>query len=111
VTLFAITQRERAGWQRRAAVELVRILGDHRDLPVIAWTVGSAGATLVGHVNGLQPGVQVRAIFDIWRGALALTEHSEFTSAGAVTYLRAVAHRNRVQVGISATVLDDEGEG
>jgi hypothetical protein len=53
----------------------------------------------------------VRATFDIWRVALALTEHSEFTSAGAVTYLRAVAHRNRVQVGISATVLDDDGEG
>jgi hypothetical protein len=110
VTRFAITHGERTGWQRRAAAELARILGDHRDLPVIAWTVGSAGANLVGHVSGLQPGVQVRATFDVWRVALALTEHTE-SASGATTHLRAVAHRNRVQVGINATVLDDECEG
>jgi len=107
VTTFEITPGERAAWQRRAASELAAILEVHRDLPVIAWTVGSAGSFVVGHVNGLAPAWLVRQVFDAWRTALTLTEHSESTGAGT-TYLRAAAHRNRVQVRLTATTFDGD---
>jgi len=110
VTGFEITHAERAGWQRRAAGELAAILDTHRDLPIIAWTVVPAGSTLVGHVNGLAPADEVRQAFDTWRAALTLIEHSEVTSCGGTTYLRAVAYRNRVRVGLTATVFDDGGQ-
>ncbi len=51
---MARTPAQRTG-ERRAAAELVAILTAHPDLPVIAWTVGPAGATLTGQVNGLAP--------------------------------------------------------
>ncbi len=111
MTGVEITRFERAGWQRRAAAELAAVLDTHRDLPVIAWTVGSAGATLTGHVDGLAPATEVRQAFDLWRAELMLTEHSEFASAGGATYLRAVSTRDRVRIGVTATVLDAEDEG
>jgi hypothetical protein len=108
MTLFEITHGEQATWQRRAAMELTAILQAHRDLPIIAWTIGTAGSSLVGRVNGLARAGQVRTTFEAWRLALGLTEQSEVTSSGGAVYLRAVAHRNRVQVGLTATVLDEE---
>jgi hypothetical protein len=107
VTTFKITRGERAAWQRRATRELAAILNAHPDLPIIAWTVGSAGSFVVGHVNGLAPAWQVRQVFDAWRTALTLTEHPESVGAGA-THLRAAAHRDRVHVRLTATVLDEE---
>ena len=56
MSLFEITQQERAWWQRQAAAGLASILDPHPDLPAIAWTVGPAGSVLIGHVNGLSPG-------------------------------------------------------
>ena len=87
------TPSDRAGWQRHAAAELAAVLDAHRDLPLIAWTVVPAGATLTGRVTGLAPS-KARQVFDLWRVALTLTEHSEVTSGGGTTYLRAGAHRN-----------------
>jgi hypothetical protein len=110
VTLFEITHGERAAWQRLAGNELAAILRTHRDLPIIAWTVGSAGATLVGQVNALAPAAEVRAAFEAWRAALMLPERVEVSSPGSV-YLRAMADRNRVHVGLTAAVLDDGSEG
>lgn len=110
MTSFEITQGERAAWQRRAAAELAAILDAHRDLPLIAWTVGSAGANLVGHVNGLAPADTVRDVFDTWRVALTLDGPGERTSGGGTSHLYAVADRNRVRVGLTATVIDD-GQG
>lgn len=110
MTFFEISLGERASWQLRAATELASILQTHRDLPIIAWTVGYVGATLVGQVNGPTHSRQVRARFESWRSALALGEHSETGSAGGTIYLRVVADRNRVQIRLSATVFDDEGE-
>jgi hypothetical protein len=110
VTPFAITHGEQAAWQRRAGGELAAILQTHRDLPIIAWTVGSAGATLVGQVNGLAPAVEVRATFEVWRSALMATERAEVTSGGGAVYLRATVHRNQVHVGLTATILDDRCE-
>ncbi len=112
MTLFEITQGERASRQRRATAELAAILDAHRDLPMIAWTVGPAGANLVGHVNGLAPAVTVREVFDAWRVALSLDVPGETTSGGGTIHLCALADRNRVRLALIATVFnDDEGEG
>lgn len=109
MTPFEITHAERAGWQRQAAAELAAILRAHRDLPMIAWTVGPAGATLTGHVNGLGPAQEVRASFDAWRAALMICEHTDTRSGPGVAHLRAVTRRNRVHVGLTATVFDEDG--
>ena len=103
------TPSDWAGWQRHAAAELAAVLDTHRDLPLIAWTIVPAGATLIGRVNGLAPS-KARQVFDLWRVALTLTEHSEVTSGGGTTYLRAGADRNRVRIGVTATVFADEAE-
>jgi hypothetical protein len=111
VTGWEATHADRAGWQRRAAGELIAILDAHRDLPIIGWTIGTAGAGLVGNVSALACGGQVRQTFDTWRAALMLTERGECTVAGGTTYLRAHASRNRVQVTLTATAaapLDGE---
>jgi hypothetical protein len=109
VTLFEVTHADRTGWQRRAAAELAAILDAHRDLPVIAWTVGPAGATLVGHVDGLAPAITVREVFDTWRVALSLDGFGETPSGGGETiHLHAMAYRNRVRVGLAATVFHDD---
>lgn len=110
MTLFEITHGQRAGWQRRAVRELAAILDAHRDLPPVAWTVGTAGCWLVGHINGLTPAAELRRAFESWRVRLMLTEHSEVTSGCGASYLRAAADRNRVRVGLTATVFDDQDE-
>jgi hypothetical protein len=109
VTRFGITHAERAGWQRRAAAELGRILDAYRDLPLITWTVGPAGSVLVGQVS--PPfGTRARASFDAWRHALALAEHHQHTG-DTVTYLSAKVHRNNVRVVLLADLFDDaEGQ-
>jgi hypothetical protein len=111
VTAFEITPAERAGWQRRAVKELAAILDAHRGLPVIAWTVGSAGATVVGHVGGGVPAGQVRQVFHLWCTALTLTEQGRPTAGVGAAQLRAMAHRNRVLVRLTATVLDERDAG
>ncbi len=111
MTGWETTHADRAGWQRRAAAELSAILDAHRDLPIIGWTIGTAGAGLVGQVSALACAGQVRQAFATWRAALMLTEHGECTVAGGTTYLRAQAGRDHVQVTLSATAaapLDGE---
>lgn len=110
MTFLEITQGQRAGWQHRTVRELAAILDAHRDLPGIAWTVGAAGSTLVGHISGLAPATEVRRAFELWRVALMLTKHSEVTCGGGTTYLRAAADRHRVRVRLTATVFDDQDE-
>jgi hypothetical protein len=104
VTRYEITSEQRAGWQRRAAAELVRILDTHRDLPLIAWSIASAGATLVGRVGA----DGTRQVFDLWRAVLALDEHTEPGCAGGTVHLRAAADRNQVRVALVATVAVDQ---
>jgi hypothetical protein len=107
--MFPIVQAEQAGWQRRDAVVLAAILDTHRDLPVIAWTVGPAGAMLSGRVPGRGPAAAVRAVFHDWRLALCLAEHSETVGGSGICYLRAVGRRDRVRLSLTATVFDDDG--
>lgn len=107
MTVFEVAQAQRASWQRRAAAELAQILEAHRDLPLITWTVGAAGAVLVGQVSS-PIGTRARASFDAWRIALTLAEHHEY-SGDAVTYLSAKDYRNGVRVVLLADLLDDAG--
>jgi hypothetical protein len=109
VTTLKIVQAERNGWQRRAAATLVRLLDEYRDLPVIAWTVGPAGSTLIGRVNGLQPRATARTVFDAWTAALALSEYREHTHL-ALTYLSAQALLDSVTIVLQADlILDEDG--
>lgn len=111
MTLFDVTHGVRAGWQRRAVAELARILDAHRDLPMITWTVGPAGATVVGRINAAAPALAVREAFDLWRAALALDEPTKIDFDGGAVHLRAVTNRNQVRLSLSATVVNDDGEG
>ena len=45
-----------SGLATTAARELTAILDAHRDLPIIGWTIGTAGARLVGNVSALACG-------------------------------------------------------
>jgi hypothetical protein len=111
VTALKITQAERSGWQRRAAATLVRLLDEHRELPVIAWTVGPAGPVLVGRVNGLQHSATARAVFDTWTAALALDERREHTHL-TLTYLSAQTRCGSVTIVLQADlILRDEDGG
>jgi hypothetical protein len=107
VSVFATSQADQSRWQRRAAAELSAILQAHPGLPIIAWTVCSAGAKLVGRVNGLAPASDVRAVYEIWRTTLSLTEHREHAT-GSATYLNAATNRDRVRLALSATAFDEE---
>ncbi len=71
MTATGISQGEPAGWQRRAAAELGRILAARPGLPCINWTAGPAGSVVVGQVSGLAPAGQVRPVFQAWRLARA----------------------------------------
>ena len=108
--ISGITQADRAWWQRRAAAELGSVLHRNPDLPCIGWTVGPAGPVLAGHVNGLAPAAQVRAVFDSWRHALVLEDYREHRGGGGTAFLHAAARRNQVKIRLSATVFGDEPE-
>ena len=107
-TIIGITQGERAGWQRRAAAELGRILAVHPGLPCISWTVGPAGSVVVGHVSGLAAAGQVRQVFEAWR--LALEERREYQMSSGTAWLHSSARRHEVRVRLTAAVLPDDDE-
>lgn len=118
MSLPGITQAERARWQRRAARQLAAILDAHPDLPVIDWTVGRAGSTLTGHVDGLAGPATTRVTFDAWLHALPLADHSTLASGtcssvacGHVTQLSAASELDRVRVALTGTVFHDEETG
>lgn len=108
--ISGITQADRAWWQQRAAAELGSVLRQNPDLACIGWTVGPAGLVLAGHVNGLVPAAQVRAVFDSWCHALVLQDYRERRGGGGTAFLHAAARRNQVTIGLTATVFGDEPE-
>ena len=105
MTAIEISQGDRAGWQRRAAAELGRILAAHPDLPCISWTVGPAGPVVAGHVSGLAPAGQVRQVFQAWRLALELEEYRDQEMSGGTAWLHAAVRRHQVRVRLTATVF------
>ncbi len=104
MTILNFTRAERAAWQRRAVTELARILDRHRELPLLAWTVGPAGSVLLGQI-ATPTG---RDGFDAWCHALALVDRREQVQE-AVTYLSAKSLQDSVRVVLNATLIDDGG--
>lgn len=110
-TMSRITQSQRAAWQRHAVAELANILRRNAELPLVSWTVCSAGCGLVGRVNAGGARADARATFESWCQAVGLDELAEVASSGTIL-LRAAAHHGIVKVTITATVIADEaGEG
>ena len=107
MNIFEVTQVDRYIWQRRAAALLVQLLDENRDLPAIAWTVGTP-SKLVGRVSGLQPAAAARAEFEAWADALGLDQRREY--GNAVTYLAAHTHRDGVALGIVVNLIHDDEE-
>jgi hypothetical protein len=103
VVSVEISQVERSIWQRRAVAELAAILRTHADLPILAWTVGSAGSVLLGRVAA-PAASEARVVFDTWKTALMLRESSS-TPTGGTVHLRAEVRRNQVSVLVTATVF------
>jgi hypothetical protein len=109
--MFEIAQADQARWQRRAAAMLATILDEHPGLPLIAWMVGTAGASLVGRVDCLRAAEQVRAAFEVWCAALGVDRRAE-TSTGGGAQLWATVHTGGVKVSLTAAVRgDDEPTG
>jgi hypothetical protein len=108
--LFEITDADRARWQRRAAAVLVAVLNEHPGLPLIAWMVGTAGASLVGRVDGQRTAEQARAAFEAWCAVLGVDQRRE-TSTVAGTHLWATARAGDVTVRLTATSRDDAPPG
>jgi hypothetical protein len=106
-TMSRIPQSQRAAWQRHAVAELANILGRSAELPVISWTVCSAGCGLVGRVNAGGARADARATFESWCQAVGLNEQAEVASSGTML-LRAAANHGVVKVTITATITTDE---
>lgn len=107
---FEPTSAQRAGWQRRAATTLTAILEEYRDLPRVAWTVGTAGSSLVGRIGCGEPAV-VRMSFDSWCDALAVEQWAE-TPAGGGSHLSASVRTGGVKITLTALVVsEDEPNG
>lgn len=86
--------REHLSWQLRCARVLTDLLtrAAATGLPVIAWTVGHAGAILVGHCYG-RTAPERRTQFEAWCAAAGASPEQEFTTPGGTIHLRAVASR------------------
>jgi hypothetical protein len=115
-SMFFDPQTEREISQRRAAAELPAVLEAGRGLPPVAWTLGTAGATLTGRLPRSACATSPRAAFEAWRQALGLTPcvpayDEDATEDRTCTYLSASGTRGGVRVHLSATVnLDDHHE-
>jgi hypothetical protein len=107
------TNAERAAWQRQAARSLAAILAGHPHLPVITWTLSTAGATLTGHITTGQSPHHTEQIFTAWATALDLTwrpiPHPASAHLGARprTHLRAQGQHHGTPIGLTATIDHD----
>ncbi|WP_239342220.1 hypothetical protein [Frankia sp. CiP3] len=107
---YYIADWEQAVWQRRAATMLTKILASHRHLPILAWSVGSSGSTLVGHVTCLGSAEKARGVFDAWCDALSVEQRAEQPSASGGVYLWGAVRTGQVTVNLAARVFPDEDE-
>jgi hypothetical protein len=91
---------------RQAARVLVLVLDEHRELPVLTWTVTADVLRAHADVCDLDPGCD-RRVFAAWAQALPASEGPDpapvFDDAG-VTQLRAVRRVHGVPVVLTATV-------
>ncbi len=102
---------QQASAQRRAAARLAGILDEHRGLPLVVWTVGMTGASLVGHVNAIRPAAAARAAFDAWCAALAVTDRVQAACSLGGAQLWASVDVGGVRVSITAAMFGDDEDG
>jgi hypothetical protein len=91
---------------RRAARVLVLVLDEHRELPVLTWTVTPDVLQAHADVCDLGPGPD-RRVFDAWAQALPASEGCDpapVCDEGGVTRLRAVRRVYGLPVVLSAAV-------
>src|SRR5579859_2938570 len=86
--------QERLHWQLRCVRVLTELLARAAatELPAIAWTVGHAGAILVGHCYG-RTAAERRTQFEAWCAFARAVPDPEGTTPGGTIHLRAVASR------------------
>ena len=91
---------------RQSAGVLVLVLGEHRELPVLTWTV--TPQVLIGHADlcevGPGPG---RQVFTAWADALPASEGADpapVLDDGGVSRLRASRRVNGVPIVLTAAV-------
>lgn len=87
---IVITHAERAAWQRRATNLLARLLTTFPSLPVISWTVGQTGPTLIGRCPVDDPAT-ARTDFATWCAVLGAHPHPDHVNGG-ITHLRAITN-------------------
>jgi hypothetical protein len=90
---------------RQAAGVLVRVLDEHRDLPVLTWTVTPEVLQAHADVCDLDR-CRDRRVFDAWAQALPACEGRDPAPVldGGVTRLRAVRRVHGVPVVLTAAV-------
>jgi hypothetical protein len=91
---------------RRAARVLVLVLDEHRELPVLTWTVSPDVLQAHADACDLDPG-RGRQVFTVWADALPGSQGRDpapVLDESGVTRLRAVRRFNGVPVVITAAV-------
>jgi hypothetical protein len=106
---ITITHSEQAAWQRRATQLLGRLLTTFPTLPVIAWTVGPAGATLVGRCAYPNDPAARRTAFATCAvlGARPRPDHT----SGDVTHLHAFGEIDGVRITLMAEIFNAHIDG
>ena len=98
-----LVQRRLLRW---AAGVLVGVLDEHRELPVLTWTV--TPRALIGHADLCEVGPgSGRRVFTAWADALPASEGRDPApelDGGGVTRLRVVRRFNGVPVVLTAAV-------
>ena len=98
-----IGRLDRLAWQRGALLILDSLLkaSIKTDLPVISWTIGNAGANLVGRASGY-PEQDRRAEITAWADHLGITLAEHRHASGLVNL---TGKTERRQGGARATIV------
>ena len=106
---------EQLAWQIQAARVLGHLLGRaHREgLPVLGWSVSTAGVSLQGH-SYATPHSSRRSAVTAWGQALGIPLHERPRGDGAIVIWGTVEHldtpRGWCTVTLSADIYDETGE-
>jgi len=112
---MTVTTAEQLAWQLQAARVLTHLLDRayREDLPVLAWSVGSAGVSLVGR-SVAYPQPARRDAIAAWATALGI-ETSERRGSASAVIMASAQHldtpRGWARVALTAEIYDETGEG
>lgn len=105
---------EQTAWQRQTVAILADVLAQSAKtgLPVLSWTIGNAGASLVGR-SLAQPSTDRRAALSAWADELDIELH-EHASNGVIR-LTGKAEQRRfgprfATVVLACDIYDDDGQ-